>query len=390
MTISVKISKIFPAILAAALIAPVSALADGPGHGHHYNGGGNSYFDPSTVQTLTGTLTQTYSDWVPMGHGNFTGTGKHFEFTAGGTVYSLILGPPEFLEENGIFLSVGDTITVTGSIVEAYITGFAEKFIIVTRIGDVDIRDENGYPLRRGGNGKGIGIGPRGEHYFDPATVEKFNGTLTESLRFWSGYGDGNYTGNGMHYLFESDGGGTFYLMLGPYWYLEENGIELEVGLKVKVTGSVVQPYFEDYEDQDYIIATEITANGVTVKLRDEEGYPLWRSGNALCYNSPDYDGNQYGTLAGTVVAARTRTHGKNVDAGYEVVVRSGGKRYVAYLAPQWYCEQIGLSLAKGDQVRLRGSLQNRAMVVRTLDCDGDRIRLRDRLGNPRWVVGNN
>jgi hypothetical protein len=379
-------------------IAATDAIATGNGNG---NGGGNGagdgtgpiYFNPATVQTLTGTLTKQYSDWTANGSGYYCGTGQHFEFTSGGTAYSLILGPAWFLSDNGISLSVGDNVTVTGSVVDAYLTGYADLFIIAIEIQGVQLRDADGYPLWRGGNGangRGIGRGPRGQNYYDPSSVGTYSGTLSESLNFWMAYGNGNYTGSGMHYIFTANGE-AFYLMLGPWRYLEDNGIELEKGLKLSVTGSVVSPYFDGYADHDYLIAKSITVGDKTVQLRDDEGYPFWRGGNALNYNAPAYDTASVGAINGAVIGVRTRTHGKNFDPGLELRVRAANQnRYTVYLGPQYYCENLGLAVANGDQVRIRGSIRNRDCVAATIQINGGRqYRLRGNNGSPRWVNGN-
>jgi len=390
--------QIFAIAVSLSVMLGAMALSDavqaGNGNGNGRGGGGNGpvYFDASTIKTLTGTLTKQYTDWDASGNGNFCGTGQHFEFTAGGTAYSLILGPTYYLEENGVSLSVSDSITVTGSIVDAYISGYADKFIIATVVEGVRIRDDAGYPAWRGGNGangQGQGKGPQGQNYFDPDTVSSFSGTLSDSLNYWAGFGDGNYTGAGMHYVFTSNNGETFYLMLGPWWFLENSGIELEVGMKISVTGSVVDPYFEGYDEHDFLIAVSITAGGETVELRDAEGYPLWRGGNSLNYYSPNYDPTSAGVLQGEVIGVRTRTHGRNLDAGLELRLRTADRRYNVYLGPQYFCEDLGVSVAKGDQVRIRGSIQKRDMVATTLQVDGKLYRFRARNGNPKWVTGN-
>ena len=380
-------------LMTAIVVADSIELGKGNGKGGGSGDGtGPVYFDPSTVATLTGTLTQQYTDWTAKGSGNYCGTGQHFEFTAGGTAYSLILGPAWFLADNGLSLQVGDTITVTGSIVDAYLDGYADQFIIAVTVEGVDLRDASGYPLWRGGNGAngtGTGNGPQGQNYYDPSTVTTVTGTLTESLFYWNASGNGNYTGSGMHFIFTANGT-QYYLMIGPWWFLEDAGIALEEGMTIKVTGSIVAPYFDGYTDHDYLVAASITVDGDTVELRDAEGYPLWRGGNSLNYSAPAYVQNQVGALSGTVTAVRVRTHGKNYDPGVELKVRATNNvRYTVYLGPQYYCEGLGLGLGKGDQVRIRASIQDRECVATSLKAGGKLYRFRNNNGTPRWVVGD-
>lgn len=377
-------------LMTAIVVADSIELGKGGGKGSG-DGSGPVYFDSSTVATLSGTLTKQYSDWNARGDGNYCGTGQHFEFTAGGTAYSLILAPVSYLNDNGLAFEVGDSVTVTGSIVDAYVSGFADQFIIAVTVNGVDLRDAAGYPLWRGGNGAngtGEGKGPQGQTYFDPNTVTTLSGTLTESLYYWNADGNGNYTGSGMHFIFTA-GGQQYYLMLGPWWFLEDAGIALEEGMSIKVTGSVVDPYFDGYTDHEYLIASSITYSGQTVDLRDGEGYPLWRGGNALNYSAPSYVQEQAGVLSGTVAAVRVRSHGKNFDPGVELKVRANGTRYTVYLGPQYYCEGLGVGVAKGDQVRIRASIQDRECVATTLKANGKLYRLRNNNGSPKWVSGN-
>jgi len=194
-----------------------------------------------------------------------------------------------------------------------------------------------------------------------------------------------------MHYLFKSKGGETYYAMLAPWWYLEENGIELEDGIKLKIWGSVVEPYWNGHDDYKYIIATKISVDGVTLELRDQHGYPLWH-GTGWHYYSPTYSDGSVADVTGEVLRSRTRTHGKNLDPGYEIIMRAEGKRYVVFVAPQWHVEAEGFQVSKGDSIKVRGSVITKAnrleMVASRITVDGKRWRFRDNKGIPLWIDG--
>lgn len=372
---------------------------------------GGPYFDPDTLMTVSGVLESTEGEWTAWGHGNHTGGGVHATLLADdGTPYELMLAPDWFLAEGGIVLVDGDRVTVTGSLVEPYGQqawkghggghgsggmgpGGANAdpetdFLIVTVLeaGGVELvlRNEDGYPVWRGDPAW------HGETWFDPTTVTTLTGTLGQTLGMWSAWGYGNHTGNGMHYQFDSDGGESFYLMLGPWWFLEQNGIELEPGLDLEVTGSIVEPYWDGYDDLRYLIASEVAVGDVRVELRDEDGYPLW-PGTGWHYYAPQWTSAQK-AVVGEVRRTQTRTHGANLDPGYEVLVRSGNRVYVGYLAPQWYAEARGLSLAKGDVVEMRGAYTRQngrhELVVRSVVANGRTYRLRNAQGTPLWVHG--
>lgn len=237
------------------------------------------------------------------------------------------------------------------------------------------------------GNGDGIcdGSGPQ---YFDPATVETLSGTISIVYGLYCQVGDGNNTGNGMHFLFTADSGEKLYAMTGPFWFMESKGVELSEGERVTFTGSVVAPHGDVLTDHDYLIVTTLTADGATVTLRDEDGLPLWAGDSTGgYYKSPGYKNGTVVTVQGTVLSVRTRTNGANNDAGLELMVRTRDQQKLrVYLGPQYYCEQQGLGLGAGDQVRLRGSLQNRDMVCQQLTtAAGTTYQFRARNGNPLW-----
>lgn len=368
--------------------------AQGAGHGAHHG----HYFDPTTITTLAGELEAPAGEWRLSGHGNHTGGGLHFVLAADdGESYELMLGPAWFVEDNGLALAAGDRVTVTGSIVPPY-TGrpcggcgaAAGDFLIATvLVADgvtLELRDDEGYPVWRDGPG---GNGPM---WFDADSVVTLQGTLTQELGFWSTWGAGNHTGSGMHYLFESSAGETFYAMLGPWWYLEDHGVELEKGLALEITGSVVDAYWPRYDDHRYLIATAVVVGDVRVELRDDDGYPLWR-GTGWHYYAPAYQQASVGTFNGVVQRTQTRSYGQNLDPGYEMVFRAGGRRYVVFVAPQWYTEMRRFAVANGQQIEVRGSLVRDyrgrlAIVAREVVADGHTWRFRNARGNPTWMSG--
>jgi hypothetical protein len=194
--------------------------------------------------------------------------------------------------------------------------------------------------------------------------------------------------------LFEDEGGDTFYAMLGPWWYLEENGIELSESMDVRVTGSIVDAYWQGYDDHRYIIATELEHDGVTVKLRDENGIPLWQ-GTGWHYYSPAYDSDDAGEITGTVRRTRVRRNGENNDPGYEIILRNDEGRYRVYVSPEWYAHELGMDLRRGQQITVKGAVETikdgkrYEIVARRINVDsGPRYRLRTRDGSPRWIQG--
>ena len=64
---------------------------------------------------------------------------------------------------------------------------------------------------------------------------------------------------------------GDITIHLGPGWYIDNQVTQLNADDNVIVTGSRVT-----YEGNVVIIAKEVTKDGQVLKLRDDNGYPLW------------------------------------------------------------------------------------------------------------------
>lgn len=60
---------------------------------------------------------------------------------------------------------------------------------------------------------------------------------------------------------------------LGPAWYIENQDISIETKDKIEVTGSRVT--FAGTEEP-VIIAASVKKGDTTLKLRDEQGFPIW------------------------------------------------------------------------------------------------------------------
>ena len=119
-----------------------------------------------------------------------------------------------------------------------------------------------------GGMGMGGGMGPR---LYNPQTVTTVTGQV-EKLEELPSMGRGG--GMGMQYrgvLLKTDQG-SLMVHLGPGWYLDEKKFAVKVGDTVEATGSKVT-----LNNQPALIAREVKVNGTTLKLRDDQGLPVWR-----------------------------------------------------------------------------------------------------------------
>jgi hypothetical protein len=118
------------------------------------------------------------------------------------------------------------------------------------------------------GGGMGRGMGPM---LYNPQTVTTVTGQV-EKLEDLPSMGGGG--GQGMQHrglLLKTDQG-SLVVHLGPGWYLDEKKFAVKAGDTVSATGSKVT-----LNNQPALIAREVTANGTTLKLRDDQGLPVWR-----------------------------------------------------------------------------------------------------------------
>ena len=111
----------------------------------------------------------------------------------------------------------------------------------------------------RGGRGPGGGMGMQ----YDPQTVETVSGEVTQ-LQKMPGRAPG------LHLQVKTDKE-TLTVILGPLAYLQEQKMDIAVGDKVEVKGSRVKD-----PQMAMLIAAELKKGDQVLKLRDDQGNPLW------------------------------------------------------------------------------------------------------------------
>jgi len=111
------------------------------------------------------------------------------------------------------------------------------------------------------GGGKGGGMGGR---LYDPQTVTTVKGTV-EKL-------EESHMGQAFRELLLKTDQGSILVYLGPGWYLDEQKFAVKAGDAVEATGSKLT-----LNNQLSLIAREVKVNDTTLKLRDDQGLPLWR-----------------------------------------------------------------------------------------------------------------
>ncbi len=104
---------------------------------------------------------------------------------------------------------------------------------------------------------------------YDTKTVETLSGEVVGVDKIPNTKG----RGYGVHMTLKTDKE-TISVHLGPGWYVEKQEVKIKPGDKVEVTGSRIT-----YEGKPAIVAAEVKKGDDVLKLRDENGFPLWAGG---------------------------------------------------------------------------------------------------------------
>jgi len=112
----------------------------------------------------------------------------------------------------------------------------------------------------------GWGMGSQYQKMYNPSTVETLTGTV-EAVDKVTPMKGMDY---GIHLLLKTDKE-TIPVHLGPGWYIERLDTKIEKGDKIKVKGSRATMM-----GKPVIIAAEVKKGESVLKLRDENGIPVW------------------------------------------------------------------------------------------------------------------
>lgn len=101
---------------------------------------------------------------------------------------------------------------------------------------------------------------------YNPKTVETISGEVVsvDKITPMSGM---SY---GIHLTLKTEKE-TISVHLGPGWFIERQDIKIEPKDKVEITGSRIT-----YQGKPAIIAAEVKKGDEILKLRDENGVPIW------------------------------------------------------------------------------------------------------------------
>ena len=120
-------------------------------------------------------------------------------------------------------------------------------------------------PRGRGGSG-GWGADSQYNRLYDPKTVETVSGEVIAVKHITPANG----MSYGVHLELKTEKE-TVSVHLGPGWFIENQDIAIEPKDKVEIIGSRVM-----FDGKPAIIAAEVKKNDSTLKLRDQNGVPVW------------------------------------------------------------------------------------------------------------------
>jgi sporulation protein YlmC with PRC-barrel domain len=102
---------------------------------------------------------------------------------------------------------------------------------------------------------------------FNPKTIETIAGRIVKVEKV----GPETEWGRGIRLIIYTDANKPVLAYLGPAWYHEGQRKALKAGIKVTLTGSMV-----NVDDTPLMIATKIKKGNEELQLRDKEGDPTW------------------------------------------------------------------------------------------------------------------
>jgi hypothetical protein len=165
------------------------------------------------------------------------------------------------------------------------------------------------------------------------------------------------------------------YIELGPPDYWQSQGIPLEVGQEVMVTGSI---------NADMIHASQVlTEDGQVLEIRTESGQPLWSGGVGNGQSGEQGNGSQipmdeWITIEGTLLSFQGGNMTMGAVDGALITFQTGQPRFFA---------SQGVTFQVGDEIEVLGYYEGDQFMAGDIIqvATGLRVMLRDPNGRPLW-----
>ena len=121
-------------------------------------------------------------------------------------------------------------------------------------------------PMMKWKGSGGWGEGSQYGRMYDPKTIETIMGTVEKVDKITPEKG----MSYGVHLVVKTEKE-TISVHLGPGWYIDNQDVKIMPADKVEVKGSRIT-----FQGKPVIIAAEVKKGEETLKLRDENGFPVW------------------------------------------------------------------------------------------------------------------
>jgi hypothetical protein len=118
-------------------------------------------------------------------------------------------------------------------------------------------------------------VGPTAR-IFNPATIETIVGNIVSVEQTTSRNG----MFYGLHALVQT-GTEQINVHLGPGWFVENQNFPLQVGDQIEARGSRIT-----FQNQPALVAIDVKKGSEILKLRDDNGFPLWSGRRAFMSNT--------------------------------------------------------------------------------------------------------
>lgn len=142
-------------------------------------------------------------------------------------------------------------------------TGFIALIVMISILFAAESFAQRGMKWRGSG---GWGMGSQYGRMYDPKTIETITGEVVSV--------DAVNPLKGMSYgvhLTVTSNKETISVHLGPAWYIENQDIKIKPKDQIEVRGSKIT-----FQGKPTIIAAEVKKGEEILKLRDENGFPVW------------------------------------------------------------------------------------------------------------------
>ena len=223
---------------------------------------------------------------------------------------------------------------------------------------------------------------------YDAKTVENISGSVinVEHVSLDKNMSDG------IHLLLNTVNG-NISVNLGPAWYIDNQDIQIIKGDNISITGSKVT-----YNGDQVIIAKEIIKGNQLLKLREDNGYPLWSgSGNIYSQNgwgrgsnyNNIYDAKTIEVISGMVISVDQISLDKNMSDGIHLLLNTVSGNISVNLGPSWFIDNQDIQIIRGDNISVTGSkvtYNGDQVIIAKEVIKGDQLlKLRDENGYPLW-----